>query len=102
MSAVPSESTNKLLETMSFCRTSIATTWKLGLGSAGLVALLSLTAGALPSTSVIRGGICFLVFGLIGWGINAVLVTAGVKPEKPDETYEEIESSRTLDEDGQW
>ena len=100
MSAVPSESTNKLLETVSFCRASIATTLKLGLGSAAVVALLSLTAGALPSTSVIRGGICFLVFGLIGWGINAVLVAAGEKPEKLDDTYQEDLSSRTLGEDG--
>ena len=98
MSAVPSESPNKLLKTLSFCRTSIAATWKLGLANALLVAILSLTAGALPSTSVIRGGVCFLVFGLIGWGINAVLVTAG---EQVEMRGEENRSPAVSDEDAE-
>ena len=84
MSAVPSESNNTLSDALSLCCTSIAATWKLGLAVAIVVAILSLSAGALPSTSVVRGAVSFLVFGLIGWGINALLVTAGGKAAERD------------------
>jgi len=93
MSAVSSEPTSKLLRRSSFCQTSIATTWKLGLASALLVTFLSLSAGASSSASIIRGAVCFLVFGLIGWGINAILVAAGDGMEKSDDLNGESQPS---------
>jgi len=100
MSAIPSRSTNKMADTLWLCRTSIAATWKLGLALAATVTFLSLTAGALPATSIIRGGISFLVLGFIGWGINAILVAAGEKEEPQndaDAENEENESSASFD-----
>ena len=99
MSAVPAESKNRLLDTLSICRTSITTTWKLGLAGAILVAMLSLSVGASPSASVIRGGVCLLVFGLIGWGINALLLTAGEKAAIELETQDEEEPATASEED---
>ena len=101
MSAVSSESANKLRDAVSLCHTSIAATWMLGLAIAFLVAILSLSAGALPTTSVVRGGICFLVLGLIGWGINAILVTADEKVAHRAEIEAEDESATIREEDAQ-
>ena len=53
------------------------------------MAILSWTAGASPSTSIIRGGVTFLAFGFIGWGINAILVAAGQNEAEEDDTDDE-------------
>jgi len=101
MSAIPSESTNNLMEALSLCHTSIAATWKLGLAIAVMVAVLSLDAGASPPTSILRGGLSILVFGLVGWGINAVLVSSAGRAAEMDQAAQEIEPAASPEQDAQ-
>ncbi len=77
MSTMPSEPMDVTHELDVLCRWGIRAAWHLSLLWGALVSLLSWTGGAEAATAVIRGLVTFLAFGLVGWGVNAVMVQAG-------------------------
>ena len=79
MSTIPSEPIDVTSEMETFCRWGIRVAWYLSLLWGGLVLLLSWTGGAAAATAVIRGLVAFLAIGLVGWGVNAVMVHAGAQ-----------------------
>lgn len=74
MTDTPSEPTNVTHDVDALCRWGIRAAWHLSLLLGTLVSLLSWTGGAAAPTAVIRGLVTFVAFGLMGWGVNAVLV----------------------------
>ena len=89
-------STRSLEEPWSLHRAGLSAVWKVGLACGCLVSFLSWNSGAQPSTSVIRGGTTLLAFGLIGWGINAILLAASFS--RPEEA-EAADGSQAQEED---
>ena len=79
MSTIPSEPIDVTSEMETFCHWGIRVAWYLSLLWGGLVLLLSWTGGAAAAIAVIRGLVAFLAIGLVGWGVNAVMVHAGAQ-----------------------
>lgn len=77
MSTIPSEPIEVSYDTDTLCRWGICAAWRLSIVWGALVSLLSWTGGAEAATSVIRGLVTFFAFGLVGWGMNAVMAQAG-------------------------
>lgn len=106
MTDIPFEPTDVTRETDRLCRWGIRVAWHLSLLCGALVSLLSWTGGAGAPTAVIRGLVTFVAFGLMGWGVNAVMVQAGQREEeasgeKEDSGPEAGESDGGVTEGGQ-
>lgn len=63
------------------CRLGICAAWHLSFLGGVLVSLLSWTSGAETATAVIRGLVTLVTLGLIGWGVNAVVIQGGKQEE---------------------
>lgn len=90
MSTMPSESIDVNQEFDRLCRCGIRAAWHLSLLWGALVSLLSWTGGAAAATIVLRGLVSFLAFGLVGWGVNAVMVQAG---QQSDDACQEADAA---------
>lgn len=77
MATMPSEPIDTAHELDTLCRWGIRVAWRLSLLWGALVSLLSWTRGAGAETAVIRGLVTFVAFGLLGWGVNAILIQGG-------------------------
>jgi len=77
MATMPPQPIDGGHELDALCRWGIRAAWRLSVVWGALVSILSWTRGAEPETSVIRGLVTFVAFGLLGWGVNAILVQGG-------------------------